>query len=166
MKSTVVFATANSRLHADIMMIRLRRAGIDIDRVSAIFSRCFAPNTFFFWLRKPRALVDQNEESFFVAGPIQRLFGRRDNVDSLPHKLTEIGLERRAADHLGDSLHMGQAMLCVQVKNRDELEVVLDIFHHSKAENIALNGAHPSAKADAKRPPSLISAWMPTFVAA
>jgi hypothetical protein len=166
MKSTVVFATANSRLHADIMMIRLRRAGISIDRISAIFSRCFAPNTFFFWLRKPRALVDRNEQSFFVAGPIQRLFGRRDDVDSLPHKLTEIGLERRAADHLGDSLHMGNAMLCVQVKNKDELEVAFDIFHHSKAENIVFTGSRPAVKAEPKRMPSLINAWMPTFTAA
>ncbi len=162
MKSTVVFASAHSRLHADIMLIRLRRAGINIDRVSAIFSRCFAPNTFFFWLSRPRALPTtvHTDEPFFVAGPIQKLFGRNDDIGDLSRKLSELGVAHRAADHLSDSLAAGHAMLCVQTKNKDEAAIAWHIFQHSKAGNIAITSAQPDIKVETIKPSPLMGAWM------
>lgn len=147
MKSTYVFATAESRLHADVMMIRLRRAEIEIDRVSAVFSGRFAPNSFFFWLRRPRVLQsDATGESFFAAGSIQRLFASADGVENVTHKLRGLGVERAAADRLGRSLSMGHALLCVQAKHQDETAVAWHIFKHAGAENIAVT-AVPAAEA-------------------
>lgn len=162
MKSTIVFASAHSRLNADIMLIRLRRAGINMNGVSAIFSRCFAPNTFFFWLRRPRALrtTVHTDQPFFIAGPIQRLFGRNDDIGDLSRKLSELGVEHRAADHLSDSLATGHALLCVQAKNKDEAAIAWHIFQNSKAGNIAVTTGHPDAKVETIRPSPLMGAWM------
>lgn len=140
MKSTFVLATAESRLHADIMMIRLRRAGISIDRISAVFSRRFAPNSCFFWLRNPRTLRCRTKgESFFVAGPLEQLFGRGE-VEAVPTILRHLGLSRRESVHFGHSLWLGHGVLCVEVKDQDQAAIAWHIFKHSRAEDITVSG--------------------------
>jgi len=164
MKSTIVLATANSRLHADIMMIRLRRAGINIDRVSAIFSNRFAPNSFFFWLRSPRTLKSHaNGDAFFAAGPLQQHMGN-DDVEHMPRTLRRLGLSQPEAAHFAQSLWLGHGVLCVQVKNQDEAAIVWHIFKHSRAEDIAIAGlpVNEPATAPAAAPSTMLQ---PAFAA-
>jgi hypothetical protein len=145
MKPTYVLASADSRLHADIMMIRLRRAGIDIDRISAVFSDRFAPNSFFFWLRSPRTLrCPAKGETYFVAGPLEQSFGGANEVEAVPTILKRLGLTRNEAAHFARSLWLGRGVLCVQAKNQDEAAVAWHIFKHSRAEDIAVS-SHSSA---------------------
>lgn len=162
MKPSFVFATADSRLHADIMMIRLRRAGIPINKVSALFSRRFAPNSFFFWLRRPRTLRSGSaKESVFVAGPLERLFRRGGDVEEVAASLQSIGLAPLEADHLGRALWLGHAMLGVQAKTEDEVSIAWHIFKHARAENIAIAGPAASEPAGKTEPAS----WMPAVAA-
>jgi hypothetical protein len=167
MKSTFVLATADSRLHADIMMIRLRRAGISIDRLSAVFSRRFVPNSFFFWLRRPKTLRSHTPgESFFAAGPLQKMIGRDDDVAAIRGKLRHLGFDHHAAEHFAQSLWMGHAVLCVQAKDADEAAVAWHIFNHSRAEMIAVSG-QPSQRTPVPAPDiSLSHAWLPAVAAA
>ena len=167
MKPTYILANADSRLHADIMMIRLRRSGVNIDRISAIFSRRFVPNSFFFWLRRPRKVRStESGESFFAAGPLRTVFGKDDTVDSLRDKLLDLGFDHHAADHFAQSLWLGHAVLCVKAKDSDEAAVAWHIFQHSRAETVAISGL-PSHRAIAvSHDVPLSHAWMPAAVAA
>lgn len=166
MKSTIVLATANSRLHADIMMIRLRRAGINIDRVSAVFSNRFAPNSFFFWLRSPRTLRSHaNGDAFFAAGPLQELMSG-DDVEHMPRTLRRLGLSQHDAAHFAQSLWLGHGVLCVQAKNQDEAAVVWHIFKHSRAEDIAVAGMPSPETAAVPTKEPVTHSWEPVFAAA
>ena len=146
MKPTYVLASADTRLHADIMMIRLRRAGINIDHVSAVFSQQFAPNSFFFWLSSPRTLhCPSKGESYFVAGPLEQQFAGGNELEAVPSILKRLGLSRGEAAHLARSLWLGRGLLCVHAKNQDEAAVVWHIFKHSRAEDIAISD-HPATR--------------------
>lgn len=166
MKSVYVLATADSRLHADIMLIRLRRAGLNIDRVSAIFSSRFAPNSFFFWLKSPRTLRSRaKDDSFFAAGPLQQ-FLATDRVENMPRALRRLGLNRHEAAHFGQSLWLGHALLCVQAKNQDEAAIAWHIFKHSRSEAIAVAGLPASNEEPAAEPVAdALHGWAPAFAA-
>ena len=163
MKHSFVFATADSRLHADIMMIRLRRAGLNIDRVSAIFSHQFAPNSFFFWLKSPRTLRCRTKgESFFVAGPLQHSFGGGDEVEAVPSVLRKMGVDRSEAGRLARALWLGHGVLCVHAKNQDEAAVAWHIFKHSRAAEIVVSGVNHTERPQHREAP-LAAAWAPAF---
>ena len=166
MKSTYLLANADSRLHADIMMIRLRRAGIDIDQISAVFSRRFVPNSFFCWLRRPRKVRSHDQgEAFFAAGPLRTVFGKNDNAEGLRDKLLDLGFDHHSADHFAQSLWLGHAVLCVKAKDADEAAVAWHIFQQSRADTIAVSGM-PSHRAVAvSHDIPLAHAWIPAVAA-
>lgn len=142
MKSTFVFTTANCRLQADIIMIRLRRAGISIDRVSAIFPRHLAPNTFFFWLRRPRlwGARPQEKGGFFATGRLERMLGRMNALDRLPVVLGRLGVAEAAANRLVQFIRWGRPMICIQAKNADEVAVAWHVLKHARADDIVISG--------------------------
>lgn len=169
MKSTFVLAIAESRLHADIMMIRLRRAGINVDRISAMFSRRFAPISFFCWLRRPRTLRSSLKDErgmVFAAGPLQKRIAGHDEVAAVPDLLQQLGLDRREAAHFSQALWNGHALLCVSVKNEDEAAIAWHIFKHSRAEDIAVTNHSLAERIAPPATPQLAAAAWPSAFAA
>lgn len=144
MSSLPVFADTLSRLHADIALIRLIRAGIRADRISAVFPRRQAPNAVCCWLTGfqpvPHALAFPIAaagllSSFLKRGIATLRSGRRRQNDA------DVGLEREQLARIIERTEMGRIVLCVHARNENEAAVAWHILHHVGAENITCPAA-------------------------
>lgn len=146
MNSVPVIATARSRLHADVMLIRLRRANISINNVSALFPLASLPNSVACWLRRGLS-VRLGGEKFRAVGPMWKWLKKL----AAGHISTAEVFERAKIDHLSsqhldEELRRGHTLLCVHARNENEVAIAWHIFKHAEAEYIALPPVQ--AKAD------------------
>jgi hypothetical protein len=136
MSSLPVLAEANSKLHADIAIIRLLRAGIHPDKVSAVFPRNRAPNTVCCWLNGFHGIPIASAAPVAAAGRLGRLFREGYHSDDFDQQLEEMGLTSEMANRLIEKIEDGRIVLCVHARNEAEAAVAWHIFRHVAAENI------------------------------
>lgn len=158
MFSLPVLAEANSKLHADIAIIRLLRAGIRAEKISAIFQRDRAPNTVCCWLDEFHSLPINGGAPTAAAGPLGRLFqsGHHDD-DAFQLELERLGLTRDLMTRLVEKAADGQMILCVHARSEAEAAVAWHIFYHVEAENITC----PAGSVDqvAREQSALVQQW-------
>jgi hypothetical protein len=119
MSHLLVYATADSRLHADLLIVRLKRAGIATSLVSVLYPSQLRPN---------RSYTTQCGE-VTVSGMLGlRLAALKSkwNRDPLVGGLTEIGLTHEQSVNVAETLN-GNSIV-VAVENADEAELPA-IFH-------------------------------------
>jgi hypothetical protein len=137
MSSLPVFADTLSRLHADIALVRLVRAGLSPDRISAVFPSRSAPNGVCCWLknfhRVPRAQLPMA-----AAGLLGKLFRRGIQAAHIEQELDELGLSTDVTKRLVERTEDGRIVLCVHARTESEAAIAWHIFHHVGAENISL----------------------------
>lgn len=140
MKSIPVIASARSRLHADVMLIRLRRANIAVEQISACFPAARYPNSVACWLERGRlAPLYLESEPYLMAGPMRRWLRRRDAANFSPAAVFQRShFEAAAAMRLEEELRQGCTLICVHAADEAEVAVAWHVFRHAEAEQIAL----------------------------
>lgn len=137
MQPTSVFAAAASRLHADLIVIRLRRAGISREKISAIFPERLKPNCALCWLSGQSKPKLYNGETVTIAGPMRTSLSTASE-SSFVRSLQEIGLGPRDAGTAADRLSRGQILLSVQTDDQEEIAIAWHTFRELEAEGISL----------------------------
>lgn len=144
-----VFAAATSRLHADLIVIRLRRAGISRERISAIFPVRLRPNSAECWLDGSTLPARFLGEEVVVAGPLHQcleLGSEAAFVAGLQH----IGLGRHDAHACAERLGKGQILIAIQTADETEVAIAWHTLRELEAEGIALAIATETAPTEAR----------------
>lgn len=136
MSSIPVFADAHSRLHADIAIIRLIRAGIRADKISAVFPRKSAPNSVCCWLKNFQRVTLRTARPIATAGLLGQLFKRSVRSEKVERDLESLGLAPEMAARMIEKIEDGRIVLCVHARNETEASIAWHIFHHVSADNI------------------------------
>jgi hypothetical protein len=136
MSSLPVLAEANSKLHADIAIIRLLRAGIRSEKISAIFPRNRAPNTVCCWLSSFHRVPITSSSPIAAAGLLGRLFKKGVRATEFDEQMENLGLTAEITARLVEKMEDGRIVLCVHARNEAEAAVAWRIFERVAAENI------------------------------
>jgi hypothetical protein len=140
MSSLPVFADVSSRLHADIAIVRLIRAGISAEKVSAVFPQRSAPNSVCCWLKNFHRLAVRSALPIAVAGVLGRLFEPGIRAADVERKLETLGLAPDVAAALLERVRDGRTVICVHASNDTQAAIAWHIFQHVRAENIICAG--------------------------
>ena len=157
MPSHPVFADTLSRLHADIAIIRLVRAGITANKISAVFPRRSAPNTVCCWLKHFHRVPAAMALPLAAAGLLGRLFQRDTTARALEQDLEGLGLSAEDSHRVLERLEDGSVVLCVHARSRREAALARSIFEQVRAENIT--GAGVAAGGEPHSLPTLAPAF-------
>jgi hypothetical protein len=166
MKNLPVIASVNSRLHADVALIRLRRANISCRAISVLFPTHSMPNAVGCWLpiaAKSRLRV--GSEDISCAGYFRKQLGglseAHDDGREVADLLIHAGVDAMGAHILAERLGQGHTLLCVHAANEDETAAAWHVFRHSNADTIIV-GAQPAPRsAPQRREIPLIAPWLP-----
>lgn len=131
-----VLAEAHSKLHADIAIIRLLRAGIRSEKISAVFPRNRAPNSVCCWLSSFYRIPMPSALPIAAAGLLGRLFRKGVRASDFDEQMENLGLTPEITHRLIERMEDGRIILCVHARNESEAAVAWHIFHHVSAENI------------------------------
>lgn len=137
MHPTSVFAAATARLHADLIVTRLKRAGISSGKISAAFPEESRPNSVECWLEGESPIASYEGENVLVAGPLRKKL----SIDSEAHlirSLQKLGLSLHDACAHAERLSKGQIVLSVQTDDQAEIALAWHIFRELEAEGISL----------------------------
>ena len=141
MSTLPIFADASSRLLADIAMVRLIRAGIPKNRISAIFPRRRAPNSVGCWLKDLAVISRVGDVSIAAAGILGGVWRHGFTAPRVQGELESLGLRADFAERAVEKAAAGQIILCVHARNEPEAAIAWHIFQHVGAENIAFADA-------------------------
>lgn len=132
-----VFAAAASRLHADLIVIRLRRAGIARDRISAVFPENLRPNSAECWLEGSTKPVVFRGEPVMVAGPLHKKLELASD-SALHASLKTIGLGTADASALAERIGKGKILIAIDTQQETEVAIAWHTLRELEAEGIAL----------------------------
>ncbi|HEY9155035.1 MAG TPA: hypothetical protein VIM69_07895 [Opitutaceae bacterium] len=137
MKPTTIFANASSRLHADLIVIRLKRSGIPCEQISVIYPTDLVPNSALCWLEGKSAPANYEGEMVAVAGPMRKVLSVKNEV-SLIQSLSKMGLPGESAAACAEHLSQGEIVIGVNTTNEDEVSTVWDTLCDARADSIAV----------------------------
>ena len=164
--SFTVVASANSRLHADVILIRLRRAQMDCRKISVLFPTQAMPNAVGCWLPIARdAKLKVGEENIGCAGQL----GKELASTAHPHGdgrevaglLTHSGVDAMGAHVLVERLGQGHILLCVHASSEVEASIAWHVFRHSCVDTIILDAMPTRASARHYREVQETTPWVP-----
>jgi hypothetical protein len=129
MSHLLVYATTDSRLHADLLVVRLKRAGISTSLVSVLYPSTLRPNSTRCWIRGSVPFALETEGDVTVSGmlglrlnAVLKRWGRRSLVDGL----TEIGLSHEQSVNVAENLRASSIVIAVEVADEGDLP---SIYH-------------------------------------
>lgn len=135
MSSIPVFADAQSRLVADLAIVRLVRAGIPTERISAVFPRRRAPNTVCCWFKNIVTVPNPTKWPIAVSGLLQKLF-YKGAASRHVRDLESLSLSPEIAQQILEKTQEGQIVVCVHARTEKEAAIAWHIFQHVGAETI------------------------------
>jgi hypothetical protein len=154
MSRLVVFATAFSRLHADLAIVRLRRAGVSAGSISALYPPASPPNSGLCWLSGSARLPLSSGESVGVSGRLRVALAHADEGSghtSLSDRLGDFGLTRAQGAELEESLRENHLVLAIEIRGEAVLTAVFQILQSLECEKIMPVSTHnPLAKSAAR----------------
>lgn len=142
MSTLPVLAEVSSKLHADIAIIRLLRAGVRADQVSAIFPQGRAPNSVCCWLTNFHRIPIASGMPIAAAGLLGRLFRNGVDVSDREEQLDQLGLTAEMTRRLVEKMEDGRLIVCVHARNEADAAVAWHIFEHVGADHIAAPADH------------------------
>ena len=144
MQPTSVFAAASSRLHTDLIVIRLKRAGIPRDRISVIYPERRRPNCALCWLNGEASPQLWGDELIAAGGPLSRIVDI-SSEPALVGSLRDFGLSHADACNCADLVSRGQTLVAVQAADEAEIAIAWPTFRQLEAERIASGLSSPHA---------------------
>ena len=142
MHPNAVFAAASTRLHADLVIVRLKRAGIAPEKITAIYPQAQKPNSAKCWLAGHAKASLPYGESVSVAGPLRRLLkGRAEG--SLLAALKLAGLDAQDSRGFADRLGRGEIVVGVKVDSEEEVAIAWHTLREFEADAITIGLPEP-----------------------
>ena len=139
MQPSSVFTTASSRLHADLIVIRLKRAGIDCSKISVIAPKRSAPYAMMCWLRGHLRALKFNGDQVTAAGSWKEL--DLSSESALVRSLHRAGLGMQDAHTFAERMARGEIIIRVRSENADEIAIAWHTCRELGAEEIAFGTA-------------------------
>jgi hypothetical protein len=138
MSHLLVYATADSRLHADLLIVRLKRAGIATSLVSVLYPSQLRPNSTRCWIRGNMSYTTSCGE-VTVSGMLGlRLAALKTkwSRDPLVGGLTEIGLSHEQSLNVAEKLNGNSIVLAVENADAAELPAIFHTFRGLDIEQV------------------------------
>jgi hypothetical protein len=138
MSKTFVFATSSSRLAADLIIIRLKRVGLAMDKISALFPSQFRPNTALCWLgsRLTSAGWRDQDTALSIAGPLGRYFTGKSAKRGLADRLEATGLAEESSRQLEEKIRQGQILICIQADSDEEVSKAWHVCYQTDSDSL------------------------------
>lgn len=137
MSHVFIFASAESRLHADLAVVRLKQAGITLESISLLYPATLQPNTARCWLSGSGKFSLSDDEEIGSSGRFgsPEDFQGTGDSENLEKRLTTLGLasEQRAA--IKEILCEGRIVIAVEARNKDEIRAIFDTLSYVGVEN-------------------------------
>ena len=157
MKAFPIIASANSRLQADIILIRLRRANISCLKISVLYPTDSIPNGVGCWLPvADTAELRASGHKVTRAGQIRRQkldsTEAHDDGREIIQILSQAGMDLHGAQILAERLSEGHILLGVHATSEEERSIVWHILHHSCSDTIVVGqgGDHAAGRLEAE----------------
>jgi hypothetical protein len=127
MSHLLIHATTDSRLHADLVIVRLRQAGISTALISIFHPESLRPNSAVCWINGTAFLPAPSGEGISVSGSLSRPLNddlKNNESGSFVDRLCRMGLSRDQATSLEDSLLESRIVIAVEVHDEYELPAI------------------------------------------
>jgi hypothetical protein len=158
MSMTSIFATATSTIHADLIIVGLRRVGISTAGISVLYPSYSRPDSVLYWLDgAARLALSPTGETVTVSGPLRLVLNEHTDTDSFPslvNSLRSLGLTEEQSLSYESSLLEDRVVLCIEAMDDSELTLIFHILHHIGAEKIVVaetSGFYPHGKLPGER---------------
>jgi hypothetical protein len=139
MSRLLVFASAFSRLHADLIIVRLKRAGIAPALISLIHPLTSRPNSARCWLGGSGKLRLPSGEKIAVSGFLRPQFSELEHdthVSSFDELLSQLGLIHEHRLSLEETLLESRVVVAVDAVDKAEIPTVVQTLQRAGAEKI------------------------------
>lgn len=166
MNSFTVVASANSRLHADVILIRLRRAQVDCRKISVLFPTNSMPNAVGCWLPiAAHSKLKVGQEEIACAGQLGKqplsVAHPHDDGREIAGLLTQSGVDATGAHVLVERLGQGHILLCVHASSEVEASIAWHVFRHACVDTIILDAMPTRSTSRHYREAELTTPWVP-----
>jgi hypothetical protein len=155
MSTTSVFATATSTIHADLIIVALKRVGISTSGISILYPSYSRPDSVLYWIDGASQLaLSPTGETVTVSGPLRFVLEQhraRGAFPSLVDSLRSLGLSEEQSLGFEGALLKDRVVVCVEAADEGELALIFHIFHHIGAEKIVITETAPSYVAGPRR---------------
>lgn len=146
MKAIPVLALVDSRLRSDVILIRLRRAGIDRRKISVVFPRRFIPNAVACWLDVPqKSAFGTTSEPLLSAGAFRADCPFAENGDMIAESIERAGFDPKVSSSVARRLESGATLLCVHAEREEDVLLARQVFEESAADLVATGDARAGA---------------------
>ena len=142
MSHAFVFASAESRLHADILVVRLKQAGIATEAISLLYPGSAQPNSVLCWLNGVAKFSLPSGEEIASSGRFGWPDASEDLVDteSLAEKLAVHGLAPEQCSSVEEILSEGRIVIAVESQNKAEMRKIMETLRYVGVENVFTSG--------------------------
>jgi hypothetical protein len=130
MSHLLVYATAESRLHADLIIVRLKRAGISTEQLSIFHPPALRPNSARCWINGTTLLPISylySGQRVAVSGSLSRQFIailRKNRFASIVDGMMALGLSHEQSVGLENSLLENRIVIAIGVLDEYELPAI------------------------------------------
>jgi hypothetical protein len=137
MSHVFVFASAESRLHADLLVVRLKQAGVALEAISLLYPSALQPNTARCWLSGSGkfSLSDADEIAGSGRFGSPEDFEGTGDTEKLEKKLSRLGLAPEQRASIKEILCEGRIVIAIEAHNKDDLHAIFDTFGYVGVEN-------------------------------
>lgn len=150
MSHLLVYATAESRLHADLVFVRLKTAGVSTEQLSFFYPPTLRPNSARFWVNGTAVLPLSPSQSISVSGSLSRAFDevlRKNKLASLSDGMRALGLSDRERTSLEESLRENRIIVAIRVFDEYELPAVYHTLRGLAVEKACVVDVHEPGSA-------------------
>lgn len=145
--SRLVFASAISRLHADLIIVRLKHAGIATPAISVIYPLSSRPNSTRCWLGRTSQLALPHQK-IAVSGFLRSAL-KSAKAETLHGKLSQIGLPDDQSAGVEETLLENRVIVAIEAEEKFHLPTTLRVLQRTGAEKIVVT--HSSFDAEGTR---------------
>jgi hypothetical protein len=123
MSHLLVYATTESRLHADLVVVRLKRAGISTEAISILHPKSRRPNSARCWLSGSVILPLSSGENISVSGALSRALNKYP-LSSFATRMGKLGIDHEQSESLENSLLEDRIVIAVEIQDEYELPAI------------------------------------------
>lgn len=141
MRTTTVFATASSSIHADLIIVGLKRLGIATSSISVLYPSYLQPDSVLYWIDGASRLVLSTGDTVTVSGALRFALEEGRETEAFPAlvpNLRSLGLTDEQSLGFEADLRDDRVVVCVNSSDDSELALIVHILHHIGSEKIVI----------------------------
>jgi hypothetical protein len=141
MRTTTVFATATSSIHADLIIVGLKRLGIPTSGISVVYPSYHQPDAVLYWIDGSSRLALSTGEAVTASGALRFALEEDSASGRLPAlvpNLRSLGLKDEQSLGFEADLRDDRVIVCVSAGDDSELALIVHILHHIGSEKIVI----------------------------